>query len=779
MVAFLNRFRTTILIFTSFCFLSFVSFVSFSQSAIHQWKYYSNSSKIIDLVGLENQVFAALENGLFQYDTDKNEFTFWSVTDYLSDVYISRLYADKITNSCWIGYKNGNIDFINGSDVFNIPYLLMSDKFGDKSIIAFQNDDKFIYAAFSFGILKIDPLKKEIKDTYYPTLNGNKINDILVNDDNMYVISDSTLFTANLKSSESVDVNNWSKTKFTKNKLKKLHLQKGLVYVETIENQIFVLKNSSFEKIDLGYFANGNNFRNLYPLNDGWAATIYDGVHIMDLNFNETSIIYRYDGNMPPRPNTILKLKDTYWIGDDVSSLVEWKDNFSNRFVKTNLLPNSSVFSVSSYDGQVAVTGGTIAKTAFKYSDVGLYIKQTDYWKHFNRYNQSKWKNKFLFDIGSISFNPKNKGEFAVGSNSKVPLSISFYGTQIDTVFIDSNSTLNKSVLGNGFTFVSDLSYDNDGNLWVVNPFTSNILSVYTATKKWSEISTGSSTANTWASKIKIDYLGNKWIVFPGIGIVGVNTGKTYDNSSDDITRMINDGEGSGALPTKDINAIAIDFDNNLWIGTDEGFAIVYNAPSILTQETRPFTSQRIKLKYEGNVEYLLGKTAISDIEIDGGNRKWIATKNAGLFLLSADGNQLISSFTKENSGLISNNISDIQFNHQTGELFIITDLGLVSYRVDASEGTADYETTRVFPNPYKPEHIKGITIQGIKYDSDVKVTDAAGNVVYKTTSNGGTAFWNAQDWNGNRVSPGVYFFWTAPNAIDGVGKKVGKVVVF
>jgi hypothetical protein len=408
-----------------------------------------------------------------------------------------------------------------------------------------------------------------------------------------------------------------------------------------------------------------------------------------------------------------------------------------------------------------------------------VYVNQNGKWKLFDRFNQKKWQNKLLFDIGSIAFNPKNKGEFAVGSNSFVPLSISYDGTQIDTLFDESNSTLQKSILGNGFTFVSDVNYDNEGNLWALNPFTSNVLKVLTTSGKWAEINTGSSTLNSWTSKIKIDYLGNKWIVFPGIGIVGVNTGNTPDNSSDDITRMINDGEGSGALPTKDINAVAIDFDNNLWIGTDEGFAIVYNAPSILTQETRPFTSQRIKLKYEGNVEYLLGKTAISDIEIDGGNRKWIATKNAGLFLLSADGNQLISSFTKENSGLISNNISDIQFNHQTGELFIITDLGMVSYRVDASEGTADYETTRVFPNPYKPEHTKGITIQGIKYDSDVKVTDAAGNVVYKTTSNGGTAFWNAQDWNGNRVSPGVYFFWTAPNAIDGVGKKVGKVVVF
>jgi flagellar hook assembly protein FlgD len=87
-----------------------------------------------------------------------------------------------------------------------------------------------------------------------------------------------------------------------------------------------------------------------------------------------------------------------------------------------------------------------------------------------------------------------------------------------------------------------------------------------------------------------------------------------------------------------------------------------------------------------------------------------------------------------------------------------------------------NYATTKVFPNPVRPNYEGVITIQGIRYDSDVKVTDAAGNLVYKTTSNGGTATWDGKNLNGTKVTSGVYLIWTANNL--GTANKVGKVVI-
>jgi hypothetical protein len=258
-------------------------------------------------------------------------------------------------------------------------------------------------------------------------------------------------------------------------------------------------------------------------------------------------------------------------------------------------------------------------------------------------------------------------------------------------------------------------------------------------------------------------------------GLFGFSDNGTLSDVSDDEYRILNSGATTGALPSDNITAIAVDFDNEIWIGTDNGFAVLYNSDGIFNSD-EAYTAQRIKLQYEGNVEYLLGSTNITDIEIDGGNRKWIGTANTGIFLLSADGLEILSHFTKENSPMISNAIMDLQINQKTGEMFIITDKGMLSYRIDATYEDPKYSDVQIFPNPVNPTFNGSVTMQGIKYNSDVKVTDVAGNLVYKTTSNGGTATWNCKNLQGERVQTGVYLIWTASN--DGKGRKVGKVTV-
>jgi ligand-binding sensor domain-containing protein len=258
---------------------------------------------------------------------------------------------------------------------------------------------------------------------------------------------------------------------------------------------------------------------------------------------------------------------------------------------------------------------------------------------------------------------------------------------------------------------------------------------------------------------------------------VGLQHQGTLDDPSDDKTIQLTTGDLLGALPSNKITALAADFDGELWIGTDAGFAVLYNANGSFTAGAGNFDAQRILIPFEGNFEEVLGDANITDIEVDGGNRKWMSTANAGLVLLSPDGTQIIAQYNEDNSPLISNTIYDIELNHTTGELYIVTDKGLVSFRIDATYEDATYETLNVFPNPVKPDYFGPITVQGLRYNSDVKITDAGGNLIYKTQSNGGTVTWDGQNLNGEKVPTGVYFFWTANN-YQGGERKVAKVLV-
>jgi hypothetical protein len=396
-------------------------------------------------------------------------------------------------------------------------------------------------------------------------------------------------------------------------------------------------------------------------------------------------------------------------------------------------------------------------------------------WSLKDRYNMTLWKDQEIWDYIAVSVNPTDGEKIAVGSYSKIPLSIIETGDQVTQTFTPENSEL-KAVGPGGSTMITDVKYDSDGNLWIGNSYSIELLKVYTKDNKWVKINLGSSTMNKMINQIEIDYNGNKWLSVNGVGLVGFNDNQTIENTSDDKVQILNTGETTGALPSNEVTAIAVDFDNKIWIGTDNGFAILYNSESVFDATAGNYNAQRIKLKFELENEYLLGKTSITDIEVDGGNRKWFGTASAGIFLLSPDGTEILENFTTDNSPLISNTILDMQFDQTTGELFIVTDKGLISYRVDATFEDPEYSNVKVFPNPARPENSEIITIQGIRYDSDIHVTDAAGNLVYKTTSNGGTATWNGKTLLGERVKSGVYLFWTAPN--EGKGRKVGKVVV-
>lgn len=69
------------------------------------------------------------------------------------------------------------------------------------------------------------------------------------------------------------------------------------------------------------------------------------------------------------------------------------------------------------------------------------------------------------------------------------------------------------------------------------------------------------------------------------------------------------------------------------------------------------------------------------------------------------------------------------------------------------------------YPNPVKPNYTGNITIQGLSYDADIKITTSNGILVNEGRSNGGTYVWNGNDLKGKRVASGIYMVETATSS--------------
>lgn len=767
----------SILFLTSLLFANF----AISQIGTGQWRLHVSPTETVDVAVGNGVVLVAYPDGIQEYDIKSGESTFWTEVNSLSDINITALFFDPLSDAFWVGYANGNIDKIKKNRVLNIPAIKIAQIPGDKKVNKFYQHSGFIYVSSGVGIVKINPMKNEVVESYYPTGSANPILEMVIFQDTMYALTANKLLKGSLQNPALADQSQWItdsrvETPASTAKYQNLVLFKNSLYLSYLDNvygkdSIFQLSNAGFQMVvgDVDM-----EITNLKVLNNKLHVIQYYGVlSYEEINLAPT-ILYEYAFTQQKYLKSIAFSGEDMYIGDGFHGLVYYRSISDNRILKIDGPPKNKYFSLGGTKDKIAIAGGSIYVNGFTYSTAGAYVLEDEKWKLFDPFNQSAWAGKSIWDISTITINPKNTNQIAIGSYSKEPLALINDGKQIAQLYDTSNSIIEISKQGNGMTLISDLKYDEKGNLWIVNGECSKPLKVIASDGSWHQFDLGTNVKDIKSGKVVVDYNYNKWIYFPYTGMIGFKDGGTIANPSDDKVRFFN--KSLSDLPSNNVTALAVDFDNKIWIGTDMGFAILYNSNGAFDAAQGSSKVQRIKLDYQGQTEFMLGYTHITDIEIDGGNRKWMGTSGAGVFLLSADGTEIIQHFTSENSKLVSNNIVDMQINQSTGELFIITDKGMVSYRSDATYEDPEYSDVIVFPNPVKPEFNGWITIQGIKYNSDIRITDVAGNLVYKTTSNGGTAAWNGKNTAGEKVKSGIYLIWTASN--DGKGRKVGKVTI-
>ncbi len=753
-----------------------------AQIGMGQWRMHVASAQAIDVAVVENTVFTAFKNGVFVYNSETEEQELLTDINGLSDINVSTIYYDEVGEAVLVGYENGNIDKITSDNIYNIPAIKLAQIPNSKRINRFERYGDYVYVATDFCVSKLDVDKDEIKDTYYPTNGNDAILDISFSGDTIFALSATMLKYGLLTNPALPDESQWQ----IDNRLPVI-AENEYSEIEMFQNKQMVLFKKDGYGMDSVFYLNENG---LGLLTDSPFSLEINSINILNdtlFAVNMDGAIYMYDETLSNSASynsnnmfiwisplrTVLNSQGV-WSADKTKGLFLFTSGIGYKRYPIVGPYNNDFYSMDWQEDKLAIASGRLNGKLPSFSRNGIHLFENENWEYVNVTNVEEWENKNIWDFIDIAVNPKNTDEVAIATYSEEPLSV----LTSDTVklYTDLNSTIELTESGNGWSLVSSVLYDPDGNLWALNGYTDKPLNVKDENGQWINFDCGGSARNVYTKKMIIDFNDQLWFATESKGLFGYNYNGTLSDPGDDQYVQLSSGSNSGNLPSDNVTAIAADFDGEIWIGTDAGFAILYNASNAFGASPGEYDAQRVKVSFEGNVEYVLGSTHITDIEVDGGNRKWMATANAGILLLSPDGSEILEQFTVENSPLISNNIFDLKLDQSNGELYIITDKGLVSYRSDASYEDPTYEDFVVFPNPVRPNFSGPVTIQGIRYNSDVKITDAAGNLVYKTTSNGGTATWDCNAINGEPVVTGVYFIWTATNA--GKDKKVGKVLV-
>lgn len=730
---------------------------------------------------MNEKTYVAFENGLFEYDVESGEKFLWTAANYLSDVGLTSLCYAPVNNTLLVGYANGNLDLITNNVIFNLPALILANIIGDKRINKMTYHEGFVYVSTGIGIMKINPVRREVADTYYPFSSSTAIWDVAFHGDTIFALSNNGIRFANKNNIALADFTQWQTYANTPTQMtggyRNLILfndQLWLRYKSPITSYatdtLYRRVNNAFEVVpnflDLEIHDIRAQNGNLFLSADAQLSEYTPDLQLVEL-------IYQYDEGSAIAPSGAFKLGLDYFIADRIFGLVKARNSFAHQKLGFEAPFRNSFFALDNKSGFLLAAGGGLSGFNQSFNTSGVYMFQNEEWSYINTTNavamsESTW------DVISVSIDPNDVNHFAFGTYSGRPLFEVRDGKTIYTYYDGNNSPLELTTLGNNAYNVAELFYDDNSNLWLAQSYTNFPLKVLTKDGVFVQYDLGPDPRSKVINDLRIDFNGYKWMATQSGGLVVFDDNGTLMDMSDDQFKVLKEGQGIGNLPSNVVTTVCVDFNNDIWIGTDKGLVVYYNSSRVFSSNN--IDAQPILIEFEEEIERLLGSTAITKIVIDGGNRKWVATESAGVILFSNDGRQEVYNFNTSNSPLMSNFIRDIAINERTGEVFFVTEKGLQSFRSDASESDFDYSDVQVFPNPFRPDFNGVVTIQGIAYESEVRVTDAAGNLVFKTISNGGTATWNGELMNGERAASGVYLIWTAP--INAKGRYVGKFVM-
>lgn len=757
-------------------FFLFGSFFAHGQSFSNNWTAHFSYNNVKEIFVDDENVFAASENAFFIYNKSTGEITKKSTVDGLSGENVTAMYFSKATNRVVLGYDNGMLDIYDLSTERTTKVVDIFEKQTIPANTKIINDiteiNGLIYISTNFGISLYNLERLEFDDTYFIGPNGSQVQvrqTILFDDGFLYAATNQGIFRALATNENLIDFNNWSQFRTGS----WLGIQGFLGDLYYINSRTLFRANPTGNSALRTFPVNITNF--VAKPNRLLIATVNTG-YVLDETITEVASVASF-GAYPSFNLNAINL--------DADSRTLYLGTTQFGMLVTSVANTSQA--------EAILPAGPLLNNAFAIKALPntLWIVFGDYTGSYNPFpldsrgisklTPNGWLNiPFEQVLGTqtlvhINANPQNPNNIFISS---------FYSGILELVddvptvlYNNTNSTLES--LNNNNPAAPDIRigssvFDEQGNLWAVNSRVENVVKVRRSGGNWQQFSITDILPNPVRElgfkEIVIDQSGNKFFSTFFSGVVAFReAGNRLE------FKQINEGEARGNLPNPDVRALAVDNDNQLWIGTALGLRVLFN-PSAVFNEEQPRT-EPIIIEEDGLGSELLFEQFINDIFVDGANNKWVGTSESGAFYFSEDGSETIFHFTKDNSPLPSNSINQIEVDPATGIVYFATPRGMVSFQgniiVPPSENLSN---VYAYPNPVRPGFTGNVTVAGLVNRANVKITDIEGNLVFETTSTSGTVEWDLTAFGRHKVASGVYLVLISSE--DGTQTKVTKIMV-
>ena len=738
--------------------------------AIGMWREHLPYNSAISVTTGNNKVYCATPYSLFSVDLGNKSIERMSRVTGLNETGISQVAYDAANEKLFIAYSNSNIDILQGASIINIPDIKRDNRTGDKTIYSIYSLSGNYFLSTGLGVIVIDGQRNEVKDTWMIGSGGNpgKVNGFTSDPQFYYAATDEGLKKIARNASNPANYANWQLISGTNG------LPAGACqHVFTLGSVVIVQHNDEL------WLQTGSTWTRFYT--DGWQINSSNNTankiqlceqgsggasRVVVLNADGSQAAVYAQPGIISFPRQAISINNETWVADQFGGLSHFGGTSFEQYK-----PNSPE-SVAS--GEMTVFNNVFYATAGEVNDAwnyqhngnGIFLLREGSWKNINRFNTPQLDT--LLDFISITVDPRDE-TFWAGSYGGGLL----HSKTGNTLEIFKQGFIGAAIGDPGSYRVSGLCFDGSNNLWIANYGSSQPLKLRKADGSWQSFSIPFFLNENAVGQIINGENDYKWIVSPkGNGLLCYDAGSSLDNTGDDHWKLFRAGAGNGNLPTNDVYCAASDKNGYVWVGTGDGIAVIQCPADIFTgtgcEAMLPVVMQG------GFANYLFKGQVVRAIAVDGADRKWVATKS-GVWLISADGEEIIYQFTETNSPILNNDVKKIAIDDRTGEVFFATLKGICSYRSTATSGNEIKQTVRVFPNPVPPGFAGTIAIQGVVNNAIVKITELDGRLVYQCRALGGQAVWDGRDYKGRKISSGVYLILVSDD--EKKEKLAGKII--